>query len=69
MMHLICTGCFTDPHAVLRNPGEDDAPEMLVCSPGAIALAGCGGAAAELRCDYCGKTVHLDHHHLAWYAH
>lgn len=20
-----------------------------------------------LRCNYCGNTVHLDHHHMAWY--
>ena len=65
-MELICTGCFTNPVAAARNAGHD-AAELLVCSPGALALPlGISGQDA-LRCSYCGSTVHLDHHHVTWY--
>ena len=65
-MELICTGCFTNPVASHRNAGHDTA-EMLVCSLGPVALPQAKSAHDALRCRYCGSTVHLDHHHTAWY--
>ena len=65
-MELICTGCFTNPVAAHRNAGRDSA-EMLVCNLGAVALPQGISAYDALRCNYCGSTVHLDHHHITWY--
>ena len=66
IMELICTGCFTNPVASHRN-AEHDAAEMLVCSPGAVALSQSNSGHEALHCAYCGGTVHLDHHHVSWY--
>jgi len=65
-MELICTGCFTNPVAAHRNAGHDFA-EMLVCNLGAVALPQGVSAHEALHCNYCGRTVHLDHRHVAWY--
>lgn len=65
-MELICTSCFTNPVAAHRNAAHD-ATEMRVCSLGAVALPQGVSGQYALRCSYCGSTVHLDHHHMAWY--
>ena len=65
-MELICTGCFTHPGTTHRNTGRD-AVEMRVCSLGAVDLPKGDSVYDVLRCSYCGSTVHLDHHHVAWY--
>ncbi len=65
-MELICTGCFTNPVATQRT-AEHDTAEMRVCNLGAVALPEGIAAYDPLRCNYCGSTVHLDHHHVAWY--
>ena len=65
-MELICAGCFTNPDAAQRT-APPDAAEMLVCDLGPVTLPGGVAAYETLRCSYCGSTVHLDHHHIAWY--
>ena len=65
-MELICTNCFTHPLAAHRE-GSLVAVELLVCDLGAIALPEGRSKQAALRCSYCGSTVHLDRHHVAWY--
>jgi len=65
-MELICTGCFTNPVAA-RDNAAHDATEMLVCSLGAVHMPLGDFEHEALRCSYCGSTVHLDHHHVAWY--
>jgi hypothetical protein len=67
IMELICTGCFTHPLGAHRNAGYD-AAEMLVCNLGAVALPQRVSGHDDLRCDYCGSMVHLDHRHMTWYG-
>jgi hypothetical protein len=65
-MELICTSCFINPVAAHRNAAHDPA-EILVCNLGAASVPQGMPAHEDLRCSHCGSTVHLSHHHTAWY--
>jgi len=64
-MDLICSSCFTHPVAAAHH---NDPSGTVVCALGRISLPAGFVEPEPLRCDYCGRPMHLDRHHTAWYG-